>query len=586
MKISLKDLALKLKARKEIALLAEKLNKFFDELYIFFYYIGAVIIRKSRNYKRRYKKMSQRLYWFLKRKVMDFYDFIGDIFSRAMENIAQPFRESATAIKSVAEEISGEKLEKKPLSKILWKYKKEVLGSVSSFKKPLKKILNYALPLMAMFIFTFTVLYIRNINFSVAVSYNGKEIGCIEDESVFNDAEKEVMSRLAYEKDKAHKSNSAVFRIVPCKKEDVLRADEVSNEIIKSSGGNIKSADGLYIDGDFVGATDNGTALLMLLDSIKSSYETDSPSQTVEFANKIELKEGLYPSSAISSLGSIKNKLDGTAKKAKVYTIKPGDTPSEVAERHGISTSELVDNNEDVSKTFRPGQQLTISAAVDRLTVQVSEEITYEEDIPFGTDKSESNKYYQGVRKVTRAGVPGKERVKAKVTYINGVEETRTILSREVVSEPVNQQVVVGTKIPLYTGGASSSGTNRNFIWPVAGGRISCGFWGYYGHTGMDIAARVGTPVYASASGTVTYAGWKNGGYGNLVTINHGGGVATQYLHNSSVVVSPGQYVSQGQLIAYVGNTGNSYGSHCHFEIRLNGTPVNPANYIGTRCPY
>ena len=98
-------------------------------------------------------------------------------------------------------------------------------------------------------------------------------------------------------------------------------------------------------------------------------------------------------------------------------------------------------------------------------------------------------------------------------------------------------------------------------------------------HTGLDIATSTGTPVGAAAAGTVTYAGRK-GTYGNLVVIDHGNGVQTYYAHCSSIAVTAGQHVSQGQTISTVGSTGNSTGPHLHLEIRLNGICQNPQNYL------
>ena len=100
-------------------------------------------------------------------------------------------------------------------------------------------------------------------------------------------------------------------------------------------------------------------------------------------------------------------------------------------------------------------------------------------------------------------------------------------------------------------------------------------------HKGMDIAAAAGTAIYAAAAGTVTTAsyGW-GGGYGNYIIINHGKGVQTLYGHCSSLNVSQGQYVSQGQLIARVGSTGQSTGNHLHFEVRVNGIAQDPQNYV------
>ena len=101
--------------------------------------------------------------------------------------------------------------------------------------------------------------------------------------------------------------------------------------------------------------------------------------------------------------------------------------------------------------------------------------------------------------------------------------------------------------------------------------------WGRL-HAGIDIAVPYGTPIHAAASGTVIYAGWM-GGYGNFVIIDHGGGLSTGYAHQSSIAVGGGS-VSQGQVIGYVGCTGHCFGPHLHFEVRINGTPVDPLGYL------
>ena len=122
--------------------------------------------------------------------------------------------------------------------------------------------------------------------------------------------------------------------------------------------------------------------------------------------------------------------------------------------------------------------------------------------------------------------------------------------------------------------------SSAGFIWPTSG-TLTSGFgwrWGRM-HEGIDIAAPTGTPISAAASGTVIYAGWM-GGYGNLVVIDHGNGLATAYGHQSSIAVGSGTYVSQGQTIGYVGSTGHSTGPHVHFEVRVNGSPVDPLGYL------
>jgi murein DD-endopeptidase MepM/ murein hydrolase activator NlpD len=115
---------------------------------------------------------------------------------------------------------------------------------------------------------------------------------------------------------------------------------------------------------------------------------------------------------------------------------------------------------------------------------------------------------------------------------------------------------------------------------PTTGG-VSSGFGQRRGrlHAGVDMPAPTGTPIYACWSGRVIIAGWQ-GGYGNAVVIDHGGGKATLYAHQSRMAASVGQTVSAGSVIGYVGSTGNSTGPHLHFEVRINGDPVNPAPYL------
>jgi murein DD-endopeptidase MepM/ murein hydrolase activator NlpD len=130
--------------------------------------------------------------------------------------------------------------------------------------------------------------------------------------------------------------------------------------------------------------------------------------------------------------------------------------------------------------------------------------------------------------------------------------------------------------VPAPTGAASAAG----YVWPVHGVLTSNYGWRWGRmHEGIDIAVSNGTPVVAAAAGTVIVAGWM-GGYGNLVVVDHGGGVSTAYGHNTSVAVGVGQQVAQGQLIAYSGNTGHSTGPHVHFEVRINGAAVDPLGYL------
>ena len=128
--------------------------------------------------------------------------------------------------------------------------------------------------------------------------------------------------------------------------------------------------------------------------------------------------------------------------------------------------------------------------------------------------------------------------------------------------------------------GSPVTAPTSGFIWPVSG-PITSPFgmrWGTL-HPGIDIGVPTGTPIHAAAAGTVIYCGWMSG-YGNLVMIDHGGGLASLYGHQTRVAVSCGESVAQGQLIGYSGCTGFCTGPHVHFEIRVNGSPVDPLGYL------
>ena len=132
-------------------------------------------------------------------------------------------------------------------------------------------------------------------------------------------------------------------------------------------------------------------------------------------------------------------------------------------------------------------------------------------------------------------------------------------------------------------GGNPAADSHMPSIWPTTGVVTSpygLRWGGSDFHPGMDIANDMGTPIVATADGVVDYAGWNAGGYGNMVDIDHGNGIMTRYGHASQVVVSAGQYVKRGQLIAYMGSTGFSTGPHVHYEVHVNGQRVNPISYL------
>ncbi|MDQ3381448.1 MAG: peptidoglycan DD-metalloendopeptidase family protein [Actinomycetota bacterium] len=170
-----------------------------------------------------------------------------------------------------------------------------------------------------------------------------------------------------------------------------------------------------------------------------------------------------------------------------------------------------------------------------------------------------------------------------KKSALASTRETREEYLQEVVALAA-QSASLADAIRNAQANAASTGTGApsasGFIWPVNGPVVSVFGWRWGRmHEGIDIAAPMGASVWAAAAGTVIHSGWL-GGYGLLVVVDHGNGLATAYAHNSSLLVGVGQRVSQGETISLVGSTGNSSGPHVHFEVRANGAAVDPLFYL------
>jgi murein DD-endopeptidase MepM/ murein hydrolase activator NlpD len=244
-----------------------------------------------------------------------------------------------------------------------------------------------------------------------------------------------------------------------------------------------------------------------------------------------------------------------------------------------MSVSDLKALNPDVNiNKLMVGDVLNVKELIPVLSVQTTERQVYTQAIECPVETQEDSSMYKGDSKILVQGEEGEARVEANVTYVNGTEQEREVLSTETVREPTTTIKAVGTKERPKT---ASSGT---FSWPITGkinsyfgGRYIFGSYSY--HSGIDIQASYGAAICAADGGTVTFAGYK-GSYGYLVIITHDNGTQTYYGHNSSLVVSAGQKVYKGQQIAKAGSTGRSTGVHCHFEVRINGTAVNPLNYL------
>ena len=447
-----------------------------------------------------------------------------------------------------------------------------------------RNLLYYVLPLAAGGVFLYTVTTVLGGGYALAVQCNGATVGYVQQESVYEEAAKMVEDQIIYTGDEQPWTIEPTFNIVAANKQTVSDSQTLANAILENSGAQIAEATGLYVDGTFYGATADGDKLAAAIDAIKAPYLEQNPGADVQFVKDIKLRKGLYLTQSIKDYSEIEQLITAPVQGQQSYTIKAGDTPWSIAGANGITLDELYALNPvlDNGNNLPVGQELVIGQNVSFLQVKVVKTQVEQESIPYDTVKTNDSSLAYGKTKTTQAGVNGVREVTYQYTYIDGsLIEKVAVGDPVVVSQPVQEQISVGTYVPAA--GVSVSTSGGSMMFPVGAGfkYMSRGFSGVNAHNGLDLCAAYGTPIYAAQAGTVVYAGQTASGYGIHVIINHGGGVQTLYGHCSGLVVSVGQTVAKGQLIAYVGATGTATGNHCHFEVIVNGTRVNGAPYIG-----
>ena len=456
----------------------------------------------------------------------------------------------------------------------------------------LPRMAMYILPVCALALGSMVFEYVINQPYALAVQVNGETVGYVANEDVFDTAREDVMERISYAgSDKTELTIEPSYTIAVA--HHMLDENEMADAIIQSAGDQIGEGTALYLDGELTAVCSDGDALRAYFTSRLEPYEVpDDPNVSVGFNKQVTLEDGLYFKDSLQDYADVEKALSGVKQAQKVYTVKTGDTLWDIAHKNDLTFRELCALNTNFKgeplnekSNIREGDELIVTKEEAALEVRITRIETREEEVAFAIETTKSNEYTKGTTKVLQEGQNGLRRVTFQNVYdTNNVLVEQTILSTEVIKEPVNKKVVQGTKkVKSSTKFITGSG---QFIWPVPNYRY-CSRWYGGRHRGVDICAPAGTPIYASAGGTITKAGYNKAGagtgYGYSVIINHGGGYSSVYAHCLSLTVSAGQTVKQGQLIGYVGSTGRSTGNHCHLEIRLNGSYIPPQNVFPGR---
>ena len=451
----------------------------------------------------------------------------------------------------------------------------------------LPRMIMYLLPLGMLVVFVSVLDTTLAQPYALAVQVNGETVGYVANEDVFNLAKEDVMQRISYAgSDKTELTIEPTYTISVT--HHVMNESETADAILQSASDQISEGTALYLDGELTAVCTDGNTLRRYLDSLLAPYEDQiDENTTVGFNKQVTLEDGIYFNDSLEEDNAVESMLTGVQQQQKIYTVKEGDTLWAIAQKNDLTFRELCALNTNFkgaplteNSNIQAGDSLVVTKQEAMLEVRITKIETRQEEIPYSTETTQSNEYTKGTKKTIQEGENGVRRVTTQNVYdTNGVLLEQTVISTEVLKEPVVQKVVVGTK-KVTTGTKYITGSGQ-FIWPVPNYRY-CSRWYGSGHKGVDICAPAGTPIYASAGGTVTKAGYNKAGagtgYGYSVIISHSGGYTTVYAHCLSLAVSAGQSVRQGQLIGYVGSTGRSSGNHCHFEIRHNGSYIAPQN--------
>lgn len=414
-------------------------------------------------------------------------------------------------------------------------------------------------------------------------SYNGQKLGLVKEKDDVLQITDLVQGALTEEKN---------MKIVIDAKDDItfhrkLALDESqidnSEQVLKrlTYMGDLKvKATGIYVDGKKIGAVQDRKTAEQALKDVADKYTKQGDNTEVEsvrFLEKVDIKTANTDLEDLHSEEEMVDLLCTSGEKETVHKVVAGDTLHSIAKKYDVWEDQLLEDNKGInSKKLEVGSNIIVKQQAPVLTYEVVEKITYDKVIEHKVEEQKSADIYEGMTETQQAGSDGLSEITARVTLQNGKKVEEEALVTTVKEEPVTEVVLVGTKERPPTVGSGK------YIWPLKDSFTqSSGFGSRWGrqHKGIDLAVSVGTTVYAADGGTVVEAQYS-GSYGNVVMIDHQNGQETRYAHNSKLLVKKGDKVYQGQPIAKSGNTGRSTGPHVHFEIRFNGEPRNPLNYL------
>lgn len=444
------------------------------------------------------------------------------------------------------------------------------------------------------------IISVANAPIVIGTKVNGRKLGPVTDPDTVQQAVEDVQDKASKVLGRSFKFPYEVSYYF-CDEDDFLSQSQLYSSLINCLGEYISPGYGLYVDGKLVAALSSQQEIEKALGELVDEVQAENTVYTVGLFSQTQIAPDTFPTQKMMDRQHLKELLrygssdySTLSKLDDVFSVAYGACSplglsfcSSIA-RDAYERARKAAEDLDFSNTFyyyedpKADQELT---QVLPVTFSYSKLVTTVGDLPFAVERIDDHALYEGGEEIGVKGKNGKAVVTSRLTYVNGKLLKEETVKEQVFVSPVTQVIHVGKK-PLPEETVADS--LKVFILPRQS-RLNSGFgWRDLDedgvkedfHNGLDIEAPMYSNIYASLSGTVIFA-QSHGTFGNLIRIRHDNGYETYYAHLDEFLVKEGDRVTQGQLIAYSGNTGKTTGPHFHFELRKpGGTPVNPLSYI------
>ncbi len=457
-----------------------------------------------------------------------------------------------------------------------------VVGFISRFKERLPK--SRAVYVVVSVLIAVGFLVITNFQpDACAVMINGQEAAVVKDRAVAEKIYKEISADYSSEQE-VFTDTDVAFEDVRLKDRDLLTEDELRQVFLDKLDFKCKAV-AITVDGKAVAWVKDETEAEKAIKRLKNSYcRKDAELLSVKFENELAYQPADVSAGKIMDINAVVSLLKTGADKVVSHTVAEGESLWTIARSNNTHVKDILAANPGMTENsvLPVGDSIKLTKAEPIIHAVAVYKKTVVSTLPFATEYVKDSKLYGGQMKVKQPGETGEKEVVYRFKTKDGVKVGQEKLAAKVLKEPVTKVVARGNKSYISSGtvvasrGAAGTGSGR-LKWPTSSSRISRGY--SRGHSGLDIDGDTGDPIVAAEAGTVSFAGWS-GGYGKCIIVNHGNGLKTRYAHCSSISASVGQSVSRGQVIGRVGSTGNSTGSHLHFEVIIGGSTRNPMNYL------